>query len=65
MCLLYTKVKNYQQHSWKKREKNLKKHIAFNKELMKPDVNFKDERIEKRENNKEKSLFFQFLDLFK
>jgi len=65
MCLIYTKVKNYQYGNWKKKEETVKKHTPLNEELMKPDINFKDERIKKRENDNDKSLFFKFLDLFK
>lgn len=63
MCLIYTKIKNYKYSGWKKKEKILKKHTPLNEELMKPDINFIDERIKKIE--KEENFFSKFLNIFK
>jgi len=62
MCLLSSKIKNYQHSGWKKRDKKLKKHIPFNEELMKPDINFIDERVKTKE--KGKNFFSKLLNLF-
>jgi len=62
MCLLSSKVKKYQYSGWKKRDKKLEKHIPFNKELMKPNANFIDERVNKKE--KKKNLFSKLINLF-
>jgi hypothetical protein len=62
MCLLYTTVKNYQHHKWKKKEKSVKKHTQFNEKLMKPDINFIDKRVKKRE--KVENFFTKFLNMF-
>ncbi|BDY12352.1 hypothetical protein [Hydrogenimonas cancrithermarum] len=52
MCMSHAPAKAHQPGGWKKKEKAAKKHTPFDESLMKPDPDFVDERIEKREKPK-------------
>ncbi len=60
MCMQRAPINRKRINVTSKYDKPKKKKTSFNKELMKPDPDFVDERIKKRETVRKRGFFFGF-----